>query len=468
MSDRPPRIRRARPNLVGRDELMGWTERIVEITEQHEEFRRVGTSGDAATRAWIDDEYARHGVTAVDETFEVETRHCHDWSLTVSGEVVPSYFMNGAAFTGDDGVSGELVYVGDSLGSDVDVAGKVVVMDLQCGPVLPGSAVAAVADYSYDPDGAMAAGTFGGQGGPAARNFPAPYYEAAERGATGFVAIFRGREADDDRFFADPTGRVHPRIPGVFLGGSVGAELVARLQDGALGGTIVMRGEARTSTSGNVVVHVPGQKDDAIIVNTHHDGGWSGAVQDAAGVAAVMGLATFYSRFPSNYIQKDLWFVIDGAHDAWNYPYGANEFSAAHPGLLDRTCLAIGVEHIGKRFVGRDGDLVDTGEVEPRVLYTPRNQLLFDAAVDAIESNDLVSTMIPKAGVLPLFGETQSYFLQGVPSFSLISFPEYLFYASDTIDKVAADQLVPVVSTVLDIVDAAMYLPGTWLRQIDR
>jgi hypothetical protein len=191
-------------------------------------------------------------------------------------------------------------------------------------------------------------------------------------------------------------------------------------------------------------------------------------VQDAAGVAVVMGLATFYSRFPSNHIQKDLYFVIDGAHYAWNYPYGANKFDEMHPGLIDRTCLAIGVEHIGKRFVGRDGELVDTGEVEPRVLYAPKNQLLFDAAVNAIEANNLISTMIPRAGALPLFGETQSYFLKGVPSFSLISFPEYLFFASDTIDKVAADQLQPVMATVLDIVDAAMYLPATWLKQIDR
>lgn len=231
---------------------------------------------------------------------------------------------------------------------------------------------------------------------------------------------------------------------------------------------MVLTGETRESTSGNIVVHIPGQKDDAVIVNTHHDGGWSGAVQDAAGVAVVMGLAAFYSRFPSNHIQKDLYFVIDGAHYAWNYPYGANKFDEMHPGLIDRTCLAIGVEHIGKRFVGRDGELVDTGEVEPRVMYAPKNQLLFDAAANAIEANNLYSTMIPRAGALPVFGETQSYFLKGVPSFSLISFPEYLFFASDTIDKVAADQLQPVMATVLDIVDAAMYLPATWLKQIDR
>ena len=307
-----------------------------------------------------------------------------------------------------------------------------------------------------------------GKGAPPLATFPRRTTRQPDRGAVGFVAVLAGREADDDRFFADPTARVHPRIPGVFVKDSVGGELRQRLTAGSVQASLMLDGETRTSTSGNIVAHIPGQKPDAIIVNTHHDGGWSGAVQDAAGVAEVMGLATFYARFPSNYIQKDLYFVIDGGHYAWNYPYGANKFAEMHPGILDRTCLAIGVEHIGKRFVGRDGQLVDTGEVEPRVLYAPRNQLLFDAAVDAIEANDLVSTVIPKPGVLPLFGETQSYFLQGVPSFSLISFPEYLFYAADTIDKVAVDQLQPVLSAVLDIVDAAMYLPANWLTHIDR
>lgn len=34
--------------------------------------------------------------------------------------------------------------------------------------------------------------------------------------------------------------------------------------------------------------------------------------------------------------------------------------------------------------------------------------------------------------------------------------PEYLFFAEDTINKVAKDQLVPVMTTVLDIMDLAM------------
>jgi hypothetical protein len=49
-----------------------------------------------------------------------------------------------------------------------------------------------------------------------------------------------------------------------------------------------------------------------------------------------------------------------------------------------------------------------------------------------------------------------SYFLGGIPCFSIMSMPEYLFFAEDTINKVAKDQLVPVMTTVLDIMDLAM------------
>jgi len=205
-----------------------------------------------------------------------------------------------------------------------------------------------------------------------------------------------------------------------------------------------------------------------MLVNTHHDAGWSGAVQDASGVTVVMGRAAFYGRFPSNYIQKDLYFVFNGCHYTWNYPFGANKFAEMNPDIMERLVLCFGVEHIGKRCIGVNGKMVDTGEVEPRFLWVPRNQMLFDAAVNAIEKNELHSTATTKAGAIPLYGETQSYFLQGIPCFSVMSMTEYLFFAEDTLDKVAEDQLEPVMTTVLDIMDVAMYLPGNWIKHIDR
>ena len=97
-----------------------------------------------------------------------------------------------------------------------------------------------------------------------------------------------------------------------------------------------------------------------------------------------------------------------------------------------------------------------------------RCQIFSDAAVSALEKNELHSTAITKPGAIPLYGETQSYFLQGIPCFSIMSMPEYLFFAEDTLDKVAADQLEPVMTTVLDIMDTAMYMPKTWIALTDK
>lgn len=466
-----PSFKRARPSAVGQSTLFGWVKELVELTETFPEYRRLGTAGDAAGRQWILQTLADLGIEdVVEQTYPVSVRHYREWRLTVGDADIECFFMNGAEFTNQDGVEGELVYVGNSIDPELDLAGKIVVFDLKSGPAMKGSAFSSVADYVYDPDGLLAESTVGGTGGPAPSNFPAPYYEAARMGAVGFIGVFAKRPADVDSFFADPTGMVQTKIPGVFLKGSVGNQLLEAMdaEPSGLTGCITLIGEAEESTSGNIVARIPGQKPDAMLVNTHHDAGWSGAVQDASGVAVVLGLAAFYSRFPSNYIQKDLYFVFNGCHYTWNYPFGANKFAEMNPEVMERVALCFGVEHIGKRVVGVAGEMVDTGEVEPRFLWAPRNQMLFDAAVNAIEKNTLHSTAITKPGAIPLYGETQSYFLRGIPCFSIMSMPEYLFFAEDTLDKVAEDQLEPVMTTVLDIMDAAMYMPNTWIAHIDR
>ncbi|MGK0474075.1 MAG: hypothetical protein ACJAR0_004575 [Candidatus Azotimanducaceae bacterium] len=74
-------------------------------------------------------------------------------------------------------------------------------------------------------------------------------------------------------------------------------------------------------------------------------------------------------------------------------------------------------------------------------------------------------TMKPRGKVLWALWR---YFLQGIPSFSIMSMPEYLFSAEDTIDKVPPEELTAVMNTMLDIIDAVMYLPNSWINNIDR
>ncbi len=40
-------IERSKPNVPSSQEMFGWASRIVEITERHPEYRRIGTAGDA-------------------------------------------------------------------------------------------------------------------------------------------------------------------------------------------------------------------------------------------------------------------------------------------------------------------------------------------------------------------------------------------------------------------------------------
>tara|TARA_B110000285_G_scaffold95853_1_gene109310 strand:+ start:182 stop:1708 length:1527 start_codon:yes stop_codon:yes gene_type:complete len=464
-------FKRARPSAPSQSDLFGWVKQMVELTETFPEFRRFGTAGDAAGRQWILRTLKNLGIENVTEqTYPVTVRHYREWRLSVDGQDIDCFFMNGAAFTDTNGIEGELVYVGNKVDPNVDLSGKIVLFDLKSGPAMKGAAFEHVSEYIYDPEGVLPNTTVGGTGGPAPSNFPSPYYEAARQGAIGFIGMFSKRPANVDSFYADPTGMVQTRIPGLFLKDSAAKQLLEKMQSKPSGefAKITLLGESKESTSGNIIVHVPGQKEEAMLVNTHHDAGWSGAVQDASGVAVVMGLAAFYSQFPSNYIQKDLYFVFNGCHYNWNYPFGANKFAEMNPDIMARLVLCFGVEHIGKRFIGVDGKMVDTGDVEPRFIWAPRNKMLFNAAVNAIENNDLHSTAITKPGAIPLYGETQSYFLGGIPCFSIMSMPEYLFFAEDTLDKVAEDQLVPVMTTVLDIMDAAMYMPKSWIALIDK
>lgn len=463
-------IERSKPNVPTNQEMFAWASEIVGITERHPQFRRIGTPGDAEVRAYIIAQLQQWGFDTVEQQhYRTQVRQYESWSLTVGDQALPTYFMRGAAYTEKSGVVGDLVYVGETIDPDADYSGRIVVFDVR-GQAVPGAAAKHLADFIYDPNGTLAKGSFGGKGGAIPRNFPVSYYQAAEQGAVAMIGIFKDYDTGTNKFYSDPSAMVQTRIPGLFMGKHDGAALIERIKASAnpMAARVVVAGRVEKSRSANIVATLKGQKRDTIIVNTHHDAGWSGAVQDASGVAAVLGLAKYFSNIPANFRQKTLAFVFDGSHYDWNYPMGANIFAEQNPDVMETTVLAIGIEHIAQKFAVKDGEYVDTGEVEPRILFTPPNQLLFDLTKRAIVNNDLTDVILPTPGALTMFGETQSYFLQGYPSFSFISGPEYLFLADDTVDKIADDELGKVVSTFIEIIDGVMYQPGIWLQRADR
>ena len=463
-------VERSKPAVATNQEMFGWASEIVEITKEHSEFRRMGTKGDSATRQYIVEKLGSFGIESVEEQgYKLEYRHYKKWQLSIDGEELPCYFMRGAGFTENEGIRGELIFVGETIDPEADYSGKIVVFEMR-GQAIPGAAAGAIADFVYDPNETLAKGTFGGKAGPIPSNFPVSYYQASDAGALGMIAILKDYDTGTDRFYSDPSAMVQTRIPGLLIGKYVGEELVERIQSSStpIQATVMVEGRKRKSKSANIVATLPGQKADTIIINTHHDSGWIGGVQDASGISAVLGLAKYFAKIPENFRQKTLIFVFDGSHYDWNYPMGANLFAEANPEVMENTVLAIGIEHIAKKFRAERDGYVDTGEIEPRILFTPPNQLIFEATKRAIVEHDLHDVVIPKAGALTMFGETQGFFLRGIPSFSYISGPEYLFLADDTLDKIAKEEFEPVVRTFISIIDSVMYLPGSWIKRIDR
>ena len=210
-----------------------------------------------------------------------------------------------------------------------------------------------------------------------------------------------------------------------------------------------------------------GETDDSIIINSHIDTSFNGAVQDASGVSVVLALATFYAEVPNYYRQKDICFVLDANHYEWNYPQGAWEFFKKFPHLVDKACLNLAVEHIGIHVEPVNGRYEPTKESEPAFLFAPQNNALLTITKMSMQKHNLDRTIVPS----PLFpgfpGEGRAAYLKNIPTFNYITGPDYVFLEDDRPELVDKDRLEQVTNVFLDIIDWAMYKPSKMLKKID-
>ena len=99
-----------------------------------------------------------------------------------------------------------------------------------------------------------------------------------------------------------------------------------------------------------------------------------------------------------------------------------------------------------------DGELVATGEIEPRIVFTSGSDKITD-----ITNEEIVRHNFAKTAVLPaaIFDEPPTdadmYYQLDVPIVSLISGPLYLYDNCDTADKIAKDQLKSTAETFSSI-----------------
>ncbi|MEP7211244.1 MAG: M28 family peptidase [Alphaproteobacteria bacterium] len=99
-------------------------------------------------------------------------------------------------------------------------------------------------------------------------------------------------------------------------------------------------------TARNVIGVIPGASDEAIVVNAHLDSWFSGAGDNADGVAVVVALAKHYGR-PENKPARTLIFVGSGGHHSAGMNGPGNLLPMNGP-LLKKAVLVINFEHLAQ------------------------------------------------------------------------------------------------------------------------
>ncbi len=318
-----------------------------------------------------------------------------------------------------------------------------------------------VATWPYDPDG-----TFEGASQllPFGREFQAVMEPSIAAGATAFVGTLTDYPGDSRDYYV-PYDAVERAIPGVWISGSDGARVRALLAAGPVRARVTVRARRETITSYNIVGELPGADEEMVVIESHHDGPWSSAVEDASGIALVLAQAAYWSRLPQGERPHRLVFLLNAGH--MTDGAGARAFCRAHGTDLERMVLNVHLEHAANEFAADGGaEPRPTGQPEARWWFTSKIGRLQDAVRAAIEAEDMRrSFMLPPE----VFGprpttDGSEFYVVGVPIVNYLTAPFYLFDAMDTLDKIHRPSLVPLTRAAVRIIGSTAGVSAAAMR----
>ncbi|MDO9452339.1 MAG: M28 family peptidase [Stagnimonas sp.] len=445
--------------------IYSWIEGLVKLG-----YRRTGTPAGYAASAYVKCQFESLGL----EDVHYETSTSWSWEATkssvkVNGETIDA-FPSAFSFvtpdkpslftTGPDGLTAEIVDI--NLGTPIEqqlkgVKGKVILFDLKF--LLPTAGLAPLMEFLWDPDLSLVDPSI-----LIANPYVTTYREvldaAMAAGAVGFVGVLADY-FDSNRYYNEFYRRSSVTIPGYWVTSKEGTRLRALLQ--AKGGpstaNLVMEGSRKAVEARSVVGFLPGKSKETIMVQSHHDAVFDGAVEDGSGTAAVLAQAQYYAAQPAASRERTMMFATFDTHFTGYQAHIAFADKYVVKKATPYTLVAnVTLEHIAKQAVkGSNGELVITKLPELRGIMNNFGVELKAALIGAVVEHDLRRTAVLSVNALcSVVGiPTDASFmcLNGVPTASLIAGPLYLYDAADTLDKVDRAQLVPVTETFIDIID---------------
>ena len=439
------------------------------------EHRRPGTPEGRQAEHWVADrlrEFGLENVTA--DPIPISVWTADKWSLSIEGRSVPSFYVVNTAFTESQGLTAPLAYVGTGSAGDfdrADVRGKIVVADVPF-PRMPTGLLMKVMRASYmlsDPDRSVSPWSsqylnFARQnfigGATSAETAPANdvYWQAVRRGACGICLILRDQPTNSNTHYGPYDGIMKP-IPGLWIGKHDGVDLREQARKGARA-TLALSGRVEPGTMNNIWGVLPGRSDEVILVTSHHDSPFKGAVEDGAGVTQVLAQAWAWSRVPKEQRPRTLVFVMDAGH--FYGSLGGHDFARRHRDLMKKTRILITLEHLGGKEVREQGrQYVETGRPALTVMFTSAEPTTIASVIRALSTSPAKHTAsIPSDLIAPVpTSDASGYVVEaGVPVISWIGCPYYLLDENDTLDKIDRKELLPICRTVTELIRIHMAL----------
>lgn len=462
-----PCARATAPEAVGMpstERIYGWIEDLVGIG-----YRRTGTvEGDKAA-AYVKCQFESLGLQDVQyETVTSWKWHADRHALSVAGSPVDS-FPTSHSFvtvdkpstfsTGPGGLNAEVVDIGRGGKTAIalnDVKGKIVVFDLQF--LVPPAIFAAQMEFFWDPKLSIIEPTLF-KGNPFLTSYTSVAEALMKAGAAGFIGVLDDY-FDSNQYHNEFYRRTQVTIPGVWITKKEGARMRQLIKDakGTATANLVLEGSREEVTARTVVGFLHGKSKDTIMVQSHHDSVFFGAVEDGSGTAAVLAQAQYFASLPASERQKTLMFITFDTHFTGYQSH--MEFVRKYITAKEtpyNIVANVTLEHIGKQGTqDADGKLVITEQPELRAIIENLGITLKASLINSIIKHDLRRTAMVAGGALCLLGglPTDASFVctAGVPTASLIAGPNYLYDAADTLDKIAKDDLVPVTEVFIDLI----------------
>ncbi|WP_433440689.1 M28 family metallopeptidase [Nonomuraea sp. CA-141351] len=416
-------------------EMMAW---IRAVTERG--IRRPGYPADDWTAAWAAARFEEFGLEGV-RLAPVELPCWKPVSATLAVEGGPEFEAFALPYTRAK------ARVRAPLSREV-APGAIVVPEMAF-TELPQAYLRDLATAWHDPEGAFDELT---QVLPFQLDYLDVLHGAMRGGAAGFAGGLTGVPWETRDYYA-PYDAETRDIPAVWLSGRDARRVLALIDEGPRTGVLTVEAETGPAVSHNVIGVLPGASDQWVIIGSHHDAPWASAVEDATGIALVLAAARHWASVPARERPHNLLFLLTAGHMA--LAAGTRAFIEENRAMLPDVVLQLHLEHAALRCEGVDGELVPTGDPEPRWWFTSRRPRLERLVHEALVAEDLRRSFVLPPDVFSPMPPTDGAFFhpEGVPLVHFLSAPMYLFDSADTLDKVDVAGLEPLARAAVRIVE---------------